>query len=241
MFVLLKKEFANFFSSAVGYIIVGIFLSLTGLFLWIFPGEYNIPDSGYAQLNGLFSLAPWLYLFLIPAITMRLFAEEKRMGTIELIYTRPIGKLQIIGAKYLAGILLVIISLIPTTIYFFSVYLMAEPVGNVDTGAFWGSFIGLFFLASVYVAIGVFTSSCTSNQIIAFVCAVTISFIFYFGFDLVASLVLSGTTQATIASFGINSHYAAMSRGVIDSRDLIYFLGVDALFILIIRWIIRAR
>lgn len=241
MLVLLKKEFAGFFSSAVGYIIVGIFLSLTGLFLWLFPGEYNILDSGYAQLNGLFSLAPWLYLFLIPAITMRLFAEEKRMGTIELIYTRPVGKLQIIGAKYMAGILLVIVSLIPTTIYFVSVYLMAEPVGNVDTGAFWGSFIGLFFLASVYVAIGIFTSACTSNQIVAFVCAVTLSFAFYFGFDLISSLLLSGSSQTFIASLGINSHYVSMSRGVIDSRDLLYFLIINSIFILFVRWVIRAK
>ena len=241
MFVLLKKEFSNFFSSAVGYIIVGIFLTLTGLFLWVFPGEYNIPDSGYAQLNGLFSLAPWLYLFLIPAITMRLFAEEKRMGTIELIYTRPIGKLHIIVAKYLAGLLLVVISLIPTIIYLFSVYLMAEPVGNVDTGAFWGSFIGLFFLAAVYVAVGIFTSSCTNNQIIAFVFAVTFSFLLYFGFDLVASLFSSGITQALIASFGINNHYAAMSRGVIDSRDVVYFLSVIVLLLLVTRWVIRSK
>ena len=241
MLVLLKKEFANFFSSAVGYIIVGIFLSLTGLFLWVFPGEYNILDSGYAQLSGLFSLAPWLYLFLIPAITMRLFAEEKRMGTIELIYTRPISKLQIVAAKYLAGLLLVAISLIPTIIYYFSVYLMAEPVGNIDSGAFWGSFIGLLFLASVYVAIGIFTSACTSNQIIAFVCAVTLSFIFYFGFDLVASLSLSGAIQAFIASIGINSHYIAMSRGVIDSRDVVYFLSVITVYFLFTRWIIRAK
>jgi ABC-2 type transport system permease protein len=241
MLVLLRKEFANFFSSAVGYIIVGIFLSLTGLFLWVFPGEYNILDSGYAQLNGLFSLAPWLYLFLIPAITMRLFAEEKRMGTIELIYTRPIGKLKIVAAKYVAGLLLVIISLIPTIIYFVSVSLMAEPVGNVDSGAFWGSFTGLIFLASVYVAIGIFTSACTNNQIIAFVFAVTLSFIFYFGFDLVASLSTSGTIQAFIASIGINSHYTAMSRGVIDSRDVIYFVCVIAVCFLFTRWIIRAK
>jgi ABC-2 type transport system permease protein len=241
MFVLLKKEFSNFFSSAVGYIMVAIFLTLTGLFLWVFPGQYNILDSGYAQLNGLFSLAPFLYLFLIPAITMRLFAEEKRMGTIELIYTRPIGKLQIVGAKYLAGMLLVVVSLLPTLFYFASVYIMAEPVGNVDTGAFWGSFIGLLFLAAVYVAIGIFTSACTSNQIIAFVFAVTLSFGFYFGFDLISSLILSGTTQTVVSSFGINSHYASMSRGVIDSRDVVYFLSVIFLFLLTTRWIIRAK
>jgi len=241
MFTLLKKEFSNFFSSATGYIVAGIFLLLTGLFLWVFPGEYNIIDSGYAQVNGLFTLAPWLYLFLVPAVSMRLFAEEKRMGTIELIYTRPIGKWQVVGAKYLAGLLLVAISLIPTLMYYFSVSMMAEPVGNIDSGAFFGSFIGLLFLAAGYVAIGIFASSCTDNQVIAFILAVTLCFFFYFGFDLIASLTFSGTTHTFVASFGINSHYTSMSRGVIDSRDIVYFLTVISLFLLATRWAIRAR
>jgi ABC-2 type transport system permease protein len=241
MWTLFKKEFSTFFSSATGYIVVGIFLTLTGLFLWVFPGEYNIPDSGYAQLSGLFSLAPWLYLFLVPAITMRLFAEEKRMGTIELIYTRPIGKIKVVVAKYLAGLALVAASLVPTLLYYISVNLIAEPVGNVDSGAFFGSFTGLLFLASIYVAIGIFASSITDNQIIAFITAVTLSFLCYFGFDLIASLTLSGTLQTFVAAFGINSHYQSMSRGVIDSRDVVYFLSVIVLLLFATRWAIRAK
>lgn len=241
MVVLLRKEFANFFSSAIGYLVVGIFLILTGLFLWVFPGNYNILDSGYAQADGLFSLAPWLYLFLIPAITMRLFAEEKRTGTLELLFTRPIAKWNIVLSKYLAGLLLVLISLLPTLIYFISVYYMADPIGNVDVGGFFGSFIGLFLLASVYVAIGIFASSLSDNQITAFILAVTLSFGFYFGFDLLASLTFSGAKQIAIAALGINDHYTSMSRGVIDSRDVVYFLSVVSVFLMATRWRIRAK
>jgi ABC-2 type transport system permease protein len=241
MLALLKKEIANFFSSAIGYLVVGVFLTLTGLLLWVFPGNYNIIDSGYAQVDGLFSLAPFLYLFLIPAITMRLFAEEKRNGTLELLFTRPLSKWQIVFAKYLAGLILVLVSLLPTIVYFISVSLMAEPIGNVDSGGFWGSFIGLFLLASVYVGIGVYASSLTDNQITAFILSVSLSFVLYFGFDLIASLILSGEKQLFVQSLGLNDHYKAMSRGVLDSRDVVYFFSVIGVFLLGTRWNVRAR
>jgi len=231
MIVLLKKELRSFFSSATGYIVIGVFLLFTGLFLWVFPGQYNILESGYAQLDGLFSLAPWLFLFLVPAVTMRMFAEEKRNGTIELLYTKPMTGLDIVLGKYLAGVILVLLSLLPTLIYFATVYYIAEPFGNVDTGAFWGSFIGLFFLSTIYVAIGIFCSSVSDNQIISFILAVLMCFVFYSGFDLVASLFTSGKVVTAIAAFGINAHYESMSRGVVDSRDVIYFLSVSALFL----------
>jgi len=231
MIVLLKKEFLYFFSSATGYIVIGIFLLMTGLFLFVLPGEFNVIESGYAQLDGLFVLAPLLYLFLVPAITMRSFAEEKRAGTIELIYTRPISGLNIILAKYSAGLLLVLFSLLPTLIYFLSVYLLAEPTGNVDTGGIWGSYIGLFFLAGIYVAIGIFSSAITDNQIISFILSVFLCFFFYYGFDLLSSLASSGKNVVFLVSLGINSHYESMSRGVIDSRDVIYFLTVITGFI----------
>lgn len=239
MIVLLKKELRSFFSSATGYIVIGVFLLITGLFLWVFPGEYNILDSGYAQLDGLFSLAPWLYLFLVPAVTMRMFAEEKRNGTLELLYTKPLSELQIVLGKYFAGVALVMLSLVPTIIYYISVYYLAEPLGNVDSGAFWGSFVGLFFLATIYVAIGLFASSLTENQIISFILSMLLCFLFYSGFDLVASLFTSGNVVSAIAPFGINEHYESMSRGVIDSRDVIYFLSVSALFVYITKWIIK--
>ena len=231
MFSLLKKEFAGFFSSPTGYIIIGIFLLLTGLFLWVFPVEYNVFDSGYAQLDGLFALAPWLYLFLVPAVTMRSFAEEKQSGTFELIVTRPVSTVQIVAAKYLAAVLLILFSLLPTLLYYLAVYYLAQPVGNVDSGAIFGSYTGLFFLASVYAAIGVFASSLSSNQLVAFVVAVVLCFFFYYGWDLLASLGFSGKTENILTQFGIDTHYASMSRGVIDSRDVLYFLSVIVLFL----------
>lgn len=239
MIVLLKKELRSFFSSATGYIVIGVFLLFTGLFLWVFPGEYNILESGYAQLDGLFSLAPWLFLFLVPAVTMRMFAEEKRNGTIELLYTKPITGLGIVLGKYLAGVALVLLSLLPTLIYYATVYYLAEPLGNVDTGAFWGSFIGLFFLATIYVAIGIFCSAISSNQIVSFIVAVLMCFLLYSGFDLIASLFTSGKMITAVSAFGINAHYESMSRGVIDSRDVIYFLSVSALFIFSTKLIIK--
>ena len=233
MFAVMRKELSGFFSSATGYIVIGIFLLFIGLFLWVFPGQYNIPESGYAQLDGLFSLAPWLYLFLVPAVTMRMFAEEVRTGTIELIYTKPISEGQIVCGKYMAGVFLVMLSLIPTLTYFFSVWYLAEPIGNVDSGAFWGSFIGLFFLALIYVAIGLFSSSLTRNQITSFLLAVFLCFFVCMGFDLVASLFHSGAVQTAVSFFGINAHYESMSRGVIDLRDVVYFFSAAFLFLLL--------
>lgn len=239
MIVLLKKELRSFFSSASGYIVIGVFLIITSLFLWVFPGEYNIIESGYAQLDGLFSLAPWLYLFLVPAITMKMFAEERRNGTIELLYTKPISELQIALGKYFAGVILVMLSLLPTIIYYFTVGYLAEPIWNVDSGAFWGSFIGLFFLAAVYVSIGLFASSISDNQIVSFIIALLLCFTLYMGFDLVGSLFDSGKINAAIAAFGINDHYESISRGVVDSRDVIYFLSVATIFVFATKWVIK--
>ena len=224
MFSVLKKELRTFFSNATGYIVIGIFLLLTGLFLWVIPGEYNILDSGYANVDGLFYLAPWLFLFLCPAVTMRLFAEEKQTGTWELLVTKPISKTQIVVGKYLAGWLLVTLALLPTLLYYCSVSYLAEPVGNVDSGAFWGSFVGLFLLAGIYVAIGIFSSSLSNNQIIAFVVAVVLSFFFYYGFEVLIGFFTSGQSIQILDSLGIHTHYKSMSRGVIDSRDLLYFI-----------------
>ena len=187
MYSLFKKEIKTFLGSLIGYLAVLVFLLVTGLFLWIFPGNYNIPDNNYATLQGLFTLAPWLYLFLVPAITMRMFADEKRSGTIEILLTRPLADFQLVMAKFLAGLVLVVFSLLPTLLYFLSVYLLGNPVGSIDTGATWGSFMGLFFLATIYVAIGIFASSLTDNQIVSFIFGMSLSFIFYLGFEFVAS------------------------------------------------------
>lgn len=231
MFSIYSKELRSFFSNATGYIVISIFLILTGLFLWVLPGQFNIPDAGYANVDGLFYIAPWLFLFLCPAVTMRLFAEEKQSGTWELLVSKPISKWNIVAGKYLAGWTLVLLSLLPTALYYFSVYYMAEPLGNVDSGAFWGSFLGLVFLSAVYVAIGTFASSLSSNQIVAFVIAVVISFFMLYGFDLAAGFFKSGSTIQAFEAFGINAHYKSISRGVIDSRDIAYFVLVSLIFL----------
>jgi ABC-2 type transport system permease protein len=236
MFSVFKKELRAFFSNATGYIVIGIFLMLNGLFLWVIPGEYNILTSGYANVDGLFYLAPWLFLFLCPAVTMRFFAEEKQTGTWELLVTKPLSKTQIVLGKYFAGWLLVALALVPTLLYYFSVSYLAEPVGNVDSGAFWGSFIGLFFLAAVYVAIGLFSSSLSNNQIISFVVAVVLSFFLYYGFEALISFFTSGKSIQLLESLGIHAHYKSMSRGVIDSRDVLYFVVLTSGFLSATVW-----
>ncbi len=241
MFSVFKKELHSFFSSATGYVVIGIFLLLTGLFLWVIPGNYNILDTGYANVDGLFYLAPWLFLFLCPAITMRLFAEEKQTGTWELLLTKPINNLQIVLGKYFAGWVLVCLSLIPTLLYYISVWYMAEPVGNVDSGAFWGSFIGLFFLAAIYVSIGTFASSISSNQIVSFITALVFCFIFYYGFGIMGNFFSSGQIIYFLNNLGINEHYKSMSRGVIDSRDIVYFMILTLIFIGLTVWRVRKK
>jgi ABC-2 type transport system permease protein len=209
--------------------------------MWVFPGEFNVFEAGYSSLDSLFILAPWIFLFLVPAITMRLFAEEKRIGTIEFLLTKPISDFKIVFAKYLAGLVLVLFSLIPTLIYFYSVYQLGSPKGNLDTGGIMGSYIGLFFLASIYVAIGLFASSLTENQIISFILAILITFFFYIGFESISSLNIARGFDDFVIRLGINDHYRSMSRGVIDSRDVIYFISVIFLFIFLTRLKLQSR
>jgi ABC-2 type transport system permease protein len=241
MVALWKKELLTFFSSLTGSLVIAVFLILNGLFLWIIPGNFNILFGGYANLDGLFYMAPWLYLFLVPAITMRLFADEKKSGTIELLLTRPLSDWEVVFGKFLAGFSLVILSLLPTLIYFYSVMQLAQPAGNVDTGAVWGSYTGLVLLAGAYVAIGVFTSAITDNQIVAFVLAALVAFIFYSGFDALASVPVFRGLDSFFVQLGIDSHYQSVSRGVVDLRDLLYFMGLIALFLGATRLLLRSR
>ena len=231
MFTLLKKELSSFFSSLIGYLVIGLFLIANGLFLWVFPGDYNILDNGYSSLAPMFYFAPWIFLFLIPAVSMRMFSDERNTGTIEILFTKPISDYQIIVAKYLATVILVLFSLLPVLIYYFSVWYLSNPVGNIDNGAFWGSFIGLFFLASTYAAIGIFASSLTKNQIVAFIIAVGLTYIIYIGFDSIAYLSWFKGLENFMVSLGISNHYQSISRGVVDSRDLLYFLSVITIFL----------
>lgn len=241
MFALYRKEISSFLNSLIGYIVIVVFLAIISLFMWVFPGEMNILDAGYANIDTLFVIAPWVFMFLVPAITMRSFADERKSGTIELLLTRPLSDFQIIMAKYLAGVTLVLLSLIPTLIYYISVNLLGNPVGNIDTGGMWGSYIGLFFLASGFVAIGIFSSSITENQIISFIVAVFLSFIFYIGFDSISNLALFGKIDALIIQLGIQEHYLSMSRGVIDTRDVVYFFSLAAFFLLVTKTVLESR
>jgi len=241
MYTLYKKEISSFLNSLIGYIVIVVFLLINSLFLWVFPTEFNIPDFGYASLESLFLMAPFVFLFLIPAITMRMFAEEKKAGTIEILLTQPLSDLQIILAKYFAGLSLVIISLVPTLVFFFTVYLFGFPMGNMDIGGTWGSYIGLVFLSSAFVSIGLFASSITDNQIVAFILAIVITAFSYLGFEIIYSLDLFGSVDLFIKSLGINSHYSSMSRGVIDSRDIIYFISFVAVFIMLTKLSLESR
>jgi ABC-2 type transport system permease protein len=230
MYSIYKKEIVSFFSSLTGYIAIVVFLALTGWFMWINPGEFNILDGGYATVDTLFFIAPWVFLFLVPATTMRSFAEERKTGTIELLLTHPVTEIQLVMAKYLAAVTLILLSLLPCLIYYITVYFIGNPAGNIDSGGTWGSFIGLFFLASAYAAIGIFASSLTDNQIVAFIVSAALCFFAYTGFDSLASMSSLKSVNTFIISLGINEHYKSLSRGVIDIRDIMYFVIVSAMF-----------
>ncbi len=240
MLTIFKKEIAGFFSSLIAYISIVVFLLVTGLFVWVFP-DTSILEYGFASMDSFFGIAPWIFLFLIPAITMRSFSEENKSGTIELLVTRPITELQIILGKYFAGLTIVVLAILPTLMYYVTVYQLGAVKGNVDTGAVIGSYIGLIFLAASLVSIGIFASSLSDNQIIAFIVAVFISFICYAGFDSFSKLDLFGKVDNIIASIGINEHYQSMSRGVLDSRDAIYFIGFISFFVLLTRMVLESR
>jgi len=241
MFTLFKKEINGFLDSLIGYIVILVFLLMIGLFLWVFPVQFNVLDFGFANLDGLFMLAPFVFLFLIPAITMRSFADEKKSGTLELLMTQPLTDIQVVLAKFFAGVVLVIFSLLPTLVYFISVYRLGLPPGNIDIGAIWGSYIGLLFLGITFVSIGIFSSSITDNQIVSFIVAITLCFFMFMGFELTYTFIFSGTAGLIIESLGINAHYISMSRGVIDTRDLIYFISVSALFIFLTKLSLESR
>ena len=241
MKALLKKEINSFLASVLGYIAITTFLVITGLFLWVFPIEFNILDFGYAQLDSLFIVAPFIFLFLIPAITMKSFADEKKTGTIELLMTKPISDLQIIGAKFWASFILFFISVAPTLIYYFSVYFLGFPKGDIDTGAVIGSYIGLLFIGAAFISIGIFASSISNNQIVAFLISIFISGFLFLGFDFIYDFALFGEFDLLLKSIGMMEHYTSISRGLIDTRDIIYFLSIIALFLVFTKLSLESR
>ncbi len=232
MWAIYRKEIVSFLSSITGYLVISVFLVLLGLFMWVFP-DTSILDYNYATLSQLFDLSPFIFLFLIPAITMRSFSEEFQIGTIELISTKPISDLKIILGKYLAVLSLVVFALLPTLIYVYSIYDLGAPRGNIDLGAVMGSYLGLFLLAASFSSIGLFASSLSSNQIIAFLAAVVLCFLLYLAFQYISKFPsFVGTSDDLIQRLGMDYHYESLSLGLIDSRDVIYFFSVIGFFLI---------
>ncbi|MFD2891173.1 gliding motility-associated ABC transporter permease subunit GldF [Flavobacterium chuncheonense] len=229
MKALLLREIKSFFGSPIGYLVIAIFLLLNGLFLWVFDGDFNILNSGFADLSPFFKLSPWILIFLIPAVTMRSFSDEKKQGTIELLFTKPMSVWEIVGGKFFGAFLLIVIAILPTFVYVYVISMFGLTPGNIDMGSTMGSYFGLLFLIGTYTAIGIFTSTLSDNQIVAFILAVFGCFFFYFGFDGLTSIFKENS--AFIAALGMDYHFKSMSRGVIDTRDIIYFISTTVLFL----------
>ena len=233
MYAIFRKEISAFFSSLIGYIVIAVFLLIMGLFLFVFE-DSSLLNFGYASLGPFFQLAPNVLVFIIPAICMRAFAEEKQTGAIELLVTRPLRDIDIVMGKFLACFVLMLLALLPTILYYVTIYQLGAPVGNIDAGGTFGSYLGLSFLAMSFVTIGLFASSLTSNQIVSFLLALALTFWFYFGFDLLSGLpVFYRNGEAFIQSLGMQAHFRSLGRGLIDSRDVVYFLSVSAFFLLL--------
>ncbi|OCB70235.1 gliding motility-associated ABC transporter permease subunit GldF [Flavobacterium crassostreae] len=229
MKAILLREINSFFGSPVGYLVIGLFLILNGLFLWVFQGDYNILNTGFADLTPFFTLAPWILIFLIPAVTMRSFSDEKKQGTLELLLTKPLSIWEIVLGKFLAAVLLIILSIIPTFLYVVVVFELGLPTGNIDMGSTIGAYFGLLFLIGAYASVGIFSSTLSENQIVAFIIAVFICFFLYFGFEEMAAL--TPTFSNSITALGMQDHFKSMGRGVIDTRDILYFVSTMLVFL----------
>jgi ABC-2 type transport system permease protein len=240
MIRVLTKEFNSFLNSLIAYVVIGVFLTGMGLLMWVFP-ETSVLDYGYADMDTLFSLGPYVFIFLIPAITMRSFAEEKKAGTMELLLTKPLTDWDIVLGKFFACFLLVLVALVPTIIYYFSIAVLGNPAGNIDTPGVIGSYIGLALLAGVFCSVGMVASAITTNQIVAFIVAAFLCFIVFTGFESMSTLDVWSANALRIKQLGILYHYEALSKGLIDSRDVIYFISVGALMLLISKIILSAR
>lgn len=229
MKAILLREIKSFFGSPIGYLVIALFLILNGLFLWVFQGDYNILNTGFADMSPFFTLAPWILIFLIPAVTMRSFSDEKKQGTLELLLTKPLNIWEIVNGKFLGAVLLIVMAIVPTIIYVFVISSLGMPEGNIDMGSTIGSYFGLLFLIGAYSAIGIFTSTLSDNQIVAFIVAVFLCFFFYFGFEGLASFV--PTIATLISAIGMQDHFKSMGRGVLDTRDILYFVSITFLFL----------
>ncbi|MFN3379186.1 MAG: gliding motility-associated ABC transporter permease subunit GldF [Runella zeae] len=236
MIAIFRKEVFSFFSSLTAYIVMGVFLTAVGLLLWVFP-DTNVLNYGYADLGTFFNITPLVLLFLIPAITMRALAEEVKNGTIELLLTKPLGNWSLVLGKFWASLVLTFLALIPTLLYYYTVYQLGNPVGNIDSAAVFGSYIGLLFLSAVFVSIGLWTSSLSDNQIVAFVLGVFICFLLYTGIGAVAKLDFWGELSYPLSWISLDEQYADLGRGLIDSRNVVYLISVAVLFL----WLTQNR
>jgi len=226
MNALFKKEIRYFFTSAIGYVVIGAFMLFSSLFLWVLSGEYNIFQTGFASLQPFFLLSAWIFVFLIPALTMRIISEEKRSGMLSLLFTKPVSTLQIVLGKYLGVLFLLFITLLPSVIFVYMLWVLGNPVGNLGIAETVGSYIALFLLIATFAAIGLWASAIGSSQMVSFVLAAFLCFFFFFGFDQLLSLLLPDAT-----GYGLQVHFDAISRGVLDTRNIIYFLSIILFFI----------
>lgn len=231
MFIVFKKEVSTFFNSLIAYIVIGVFLLLTGLMFWLYP-DTNILDYGYAEMDVFFQITPYVLLFFVPAVTMRMLSEEIKSGTIELLFTKPISVWDIVFGKFLSCVFIIVLALLPTLIYYFSIYKLGNPAGNVDSASVFGSYFGLMLLASVYASVGIFMSSVTKNQVVAFLLAAVCSYILFVGIEQFSAL-FSGSIQFFLSYLGLSFHYNSIGKGIVDSRDVIYFVSVSVFFLLL--------
>lgn len=236
MLAIFNKEFNSFFSSAIGYIVVGLFLISIGSLIWIIPGPFNIFDLGYVNLVPFFEALPWVFAFLIPAICMRSFSEERKQGTIELLLTKPLSLNQLVFGKFLGCLLLSLIAILPTFLYLISLSALTAKDVNVDYGVIFSSYFGVVLLISCFTSIGIFASSMSTNQIVAFIWGTVISLFLYFGFDGLSSISIGNSQLYTLEYFGINYHFKSISRGILDSRNLIYLVSITVLFLALTRF-----
>lgn len=239
MLSIFKKEVGTFFNGIIGFVVVGVFLLLSGLILWVYPNS-NVLDYGFAELTVFFDFCPYIFLFLIPAVTMRMFAEEFRAGTIELLFTKPISIQNIIFGKYFASLFIIVLAILPTLIYYFSIYYLGNPVGNIDSASVVGSYFGLIFLAAAYSSIGIFTSAITKNQVVSFILAAVLCYFFYDGLGQIASL-FRGTLEYYISYVGLNFHYASLGKGLIDSRNMLYLFSFSYFFLILTTIFLKKR
>ncbi|GAB4239478.1 MAG: gliding motility-associated ABC transporter permease subunit GldF [Ekhidna sp.] len=240
MRTILLKEINDFLDSLIAYVVIGLFLIGMGLLTWVFP-ETNVLDYGYASMETVFIVAPYVFMFLIPAITMKSFAEEKRGGTIELLFTLPFKDIEIVAGKFLASWVLVLFSILPTIIYYFSISYLGNPPGNLDTAGIIGSYLGLMLLGGVFSTIGILASALTGNQIVAFILASFLCFTLYAGFESLASIDIWSDTSYYIKQLGILSHYESLSKGLINLADVVYFISIMVMMLYFTRLVLSLQ